>query len=187
MPKLCAVIVAVVISTYAFGSPYLDSSVARTEDATVDNLHPVCEVPQEHFLTVYKLRIHYVESGAGPTVVMVHGNAGGVEDFSLGAFGLLCSKHRVLAIDRPGHGKSQRTGKHRFTLEYQAELLHQTLSQLEVSQPILVGHSWGASLVLAYTLKYQTEVSAAVLLAPAAYADKGSYRFLRLATKAGFL
>jgi pimeloyl-ACP methyl ester carboxylesterase len=70
-----------------------------------------------------------------------------------------------------------------LTLEYQAELMHQTLSSLGVSQPILVGHSLGASLALAYSLKYPNEVSGMVL-APAAYPDKGENGLMRAAINA---
>src|ERR1700755_2013776 len=77
----------------------------------------------EHFVTVDGLRVHYIESGTGPTVVLIHGNAGSVEDFEFGAMDLLASDYRVIAIDRPGHGGSARpAGK--VTVEAQATLLH---------------------------------------------------------------
>ncbi len=46
-----------------------------------------------------------------------------------------------------------------------------------------MGHSWGAALALAYALKYPDEVSAMVLLAPAAYADNGENGLLRTTIK----
>src|SRR6202035_5410720 len=69
------------------------------------------------------------------------------------------------------------------TIEYQAQLLHKTLSTLGITKPILVGHSWGAALALAYALNYPDDVSGMVLLAPAAYTDSGESRFLRFATR----
>ena len=136
----------------------------------------------EHFVTVDGLRVHYIESGTGPTVVMIHGNAGSVEDFEFGAMDLLASEYRVVAIDRPGHGGSDRpTGK--VTVEAQAKLLHRTLSRLGIHEPMLVGHSWGASLALAYALHYPGDVSAIVLLAPAAYPDAGGNRLLSATSK----
>jgi len=102
---------------------------------------------------------------------MIHGNAGSVEDFDFGALALLSSSYRVVAIDRPGHGRSDRPLR-KATVEVQAELFHETLSKLHINQPVLVGHSWGAALALAYALKYPSEVSALVLLAPAAYPDE---------------
>ncbi|MEY2396240.1 MAG: hypothetical protein QOF94_2585 [Acidobacteriaceae bacterium] len=137
----------------------------------------------QYFVTVERLRVHYIESGTGRTVVMIHGNAGAVEDFEFGVVELLSREYRVVAIDRPGHGKSDRPAGKAETVEYQAELLHRTLSHLGITQPVLVGHSWGAALALAYALKYPDEVSGMVLLAPAAYADDGGNVLLRTTIK----
>ena len=140
-----------------------------------------CELARDHFITVEGLRIHYLETGAGRTLVMIHGNAGSAEDFGYRAIDLLCDEYRIVAVDRVGHGQSDRPKGKSATLEYQADLLHQTLTQLGITHPILVGHSWGASLALAYALKYQMELSAMVLIAPAAYPDSGGNRLLRMA------
>lgn len=138
---------------------------------------------EERSLTVEKLRVNYVETGQGPTVVLIHGNAGGLDDFEFGAIDLLSCNYRVIAVDRPGHGSSERPSGREATVEYQAELLHQTLSQLGISHPILVGHSWGSALALAFALKFPGEASALVLLAPAAYPDKEAGGLLRTLIK----
>src|SRR5712675_2499281 len=149
----------------------------RSTDST-----PLPRLVTEHFVTVDGIRVHYIESGTGPTVVMSHGNAGSVEDFKFGVMDLLASDYRVVAIDRPGHGGSDRPpGK--VTVEAQATLLHHTLLRLGVHEPMLVGHSWGASLALAYALHYPGDVSAIVLLAPAAYPDAGGNRLLGATSK----
>ena len=137
----------------------------------------------DHFVTVDSVKVHYVESGSGPTVVLIHGNAGGVEDFEFGAIDSLARKYRVVAIDRSGHGASDRAAGNSPQVEYQAILLHQTLLALGIKKPILVGHSWGGSLVLSYAMKYPDEVAAMVLLAPAAYPEKGGSFLLSAAAK----
>ena len=137
---------------------------------------------KENYVTVEKLRVRYVESGSGPAVVLIHGNAGSIEDFEFGAIETLSSNYHVMAVERPGHGKSDRPdGK--TDVEYQARLLHQALSSLSVARPVLVGHSWGAALALSYALQYPTEVSALILVAPAAYPDAGEGRFLQALSK----
>jgi pimeloyl-ACP methyl ester carboxylesterase len=138
---------------------------------------------KENYVTTEKLRMRYVESGSGPAVVMIHGNAGSIEDFEFGAIEKLSSNYRVLAIERPGHGKSDRPRGRTVDVEYQARLLHQALSSLNVAQPVLVGHSWGAALALSYALQYPTEVSALILVAPAAYPDAGEGRLLQAINK----
>jgi pimeloyl-ACP methyl ester carboxylesterase len=138
---------------------------------------------EERSLTVDKLRVNYVETGQGPNVVLIHGNAGGLDDFEFGAIDLLSQNYRVIAFDRPGHGSSERPSGREATVEYQADLLHQTLSQLGVSHPILVGHSWGSALALAFALRFPGEASALVLLAPAAYPDNEANGLLRTLIK----
>jgi pimeloyl-ACP methyl ester carboxylesterase len=63
---------------------------------------------KEKFVTVDGLRVRYIESGRGPAVVMIHGNAASIEDFQFGVIQSLSLNYRVLAVDRPGHGKSDR-------------------------------------------------------------------------------
>src|SRR6185369_12631272 len=131
-----------------------------------------CEHPKEHYLNIENTRVRYVESGAGH-----------VDDFDFQSLGRLCRDYRVIAIDRPGHGKSDRPRDSDATLPYQTHLLHETLSHLGVTRPVLVGHSWGGSLALAYAVDYPKELSAIVLLAPAAYADGGPDQFMRAVLK----
>ena len=142
-----------------------------------------CEQPTEHYINIENTRLHYVEAGAGHDVVLIHGNAGSVDDFDFQSLGRLCLDYRVIAIDRPGHGKSDRPKDSDATLQYQVHLLHETLSQLGITRPVLVGHSWGGSLALTYAVDYPQELSAIVLFAPAAYADGGPDQFMRAVLK----
>ena len=57
-------------------------------------------------------------------------------------------------------------------------MLHTALKQLNVEQPILVGHSWGGALATTYALEFPDELSGAVLLAPAVYESDDGVSFL---------
>ena len=138
---------------------------------------------EQHVVTIENLRVHYLESGTGRTVVVIHGNPGDAGDFEYSAINLLSRKFHVLAIDRPGHGGSDRPEDKQASVEYQAQLLHETLSNLGIKQPVLVGHSWGGSLALCYALNYPDEISGLVLLAPAAYPDDHGNGLLRTLIK----
>ena len=59
----------------------------------------------ENYVTVERLRVRYAESGSGQAVVMIHGNAGSIEDFEFGTIETLSSNYRVIAVERPGHGR----------------------------------------------------------------------------------
>lgn len=167
-------IFALVFFTFISGATQI--AIAGGEDGQ-------CEQPAEYFINIDNVRVRYVEAGAGPVVVLIHGNAGSVDDFDFRSLGLLCRDHRVIAVDRPGHGKSERPSGADAKLQYQTRLLHETLSHLGVTRPVLVGHSWGGSLALAYAVEYPTELSAIVLLAPAAYPDGGPDQFMRAVLK----
>src|SRR5215813_5349440 len=124
----------------------------------------------DRYLEIEKTKLHLIQGGAGQqTVVMLHGNAGDVQDFEYGLAALLSKSYRVICFDRPGHGKSDRPGSKAASVEYQARMLHKTLQTLGVNSAILLGHSWGASLALCYALKYPAETAGLVLLAPAAF------------------
>lgn len=125
----------------------------------------------ERFVIVGGIRLHYVTSGSGRPVVMIHGNAGDVHDFEFGTLDLVAHNYQAIAFDLPGHGLSKMPRQAKGTVQEQATILHQALTALNISKPILVGHSWGAAIALAYALSYPQDISALVLLAPAAYSD----------------
>jgi pimeloyl-ACP methyl ester carboxylesterase len=115
------------------------------------------------------MALSYVSAGAGPPVVLVHGNPGSSDDYTLAVVERLSQSYHVLAFDRPGHGYSERHDSVQTTVEVQARILRDALQKLAIEQPVLVGHSWGGSLVLAAAVAYGEELSGIVLLAPAAY------------------
>ncbi|WP_020683802.1 alpha/beta fold hydrolase [Marinobacterium rhizophilum] len=125
--------------------------------------------PLGDFLEVDGVRMHYREAGSGPALVLIHGSSANLRDFSTSLFTPLSQNYRVIAIDRPGHGYSERPKGAWPDPGRQAELIHQLLQQLKVERPVLVGHSWGGSVVLAYMLAYPDETAAGVLLAGATH------------------
>lgn len=117
------------------------------------------------FVTVDDVRLHYVEAGAGPPLVLLHGNGATVQDFLLsGIFDAAAQNYRVIAFDRPGFGYSERPRSTMWTAEAQAELLYKAIGMLGASQPILLGHSWATMVAVAMALAHPGEVSALVLL-----------------------
>lgn len=127
-------------------------------------------------ITVDGVRLHYIERGTGPVIVLLHGNGTMARDFVLsGVFDLLAKDHRVIAFDRPGFGFSERPRGRIWTAEAQAALLHQALLGLDVRRPVVVGHSWGTLVALALALSDQTGTAGLVVLSgyyfPSARAD----------------
>ena len=124
---------------------------------------------QRQSVVVDGVALNYVSGGSGRPVVLIHGNPGSHQDYTLSLFERLTQSYYVVAFDRPGHGYSERHDSVQTTVEVQAGIIHQALERLAIEKPVLVGHSWGGSLVLAAAVAYQKDLSGIVLLAPAAY------------------
>lgn len=172
---MCAVVLALLVCGHA-------AAQSRFNLATNKSFAHAPAI-KENFITVDGLSVRYIESGSGPTVVLIHGNAGSAEDFEFGTANILSSSYHVIAVDRPGHGRSDRPKRKAASVDYQARLLNDVLTSLGVTRPVLVGHSWGAALALSYALQYPREISGLVLLAPAAYPDPGESSLLHALTK----
>jgi pimeloyl-ACP methyl ester carboxylesterase len=78
----------------------------------------------------------------------------------------LAFSHRVILIDRPGHGWSSRPESDDYASPArQAELVAGALEQLGVQRAILIGHSWGGAFATAYALEFPKRTAGLVLLA----------------------
>jgi len=115
------------------------------------------------------MTLNYVSAGSGKPVVLIHGNPGSSEDYTLAVVGRLSESYYVVAFDRPGHGYSERQDSLQTTVEVQARIIRDALQKLALEKPVLVGHSWGGSLVLAAAVAHGKDLAGVVLLAPAAY------------------
>ena len=120
--------------------------------------------PAGRFIEVNGVRLHYVERGAGDAVVLLHGNGSMIQDFECsGLIDLVATNHRVIVFDRPGFGHSDRPRSTVWTPDAQAELIKGALSQIGVSNAIILGHSWGASVAVALALRFPALVRGLVL------------------------
>lgn len=125
--------------------------------------------PAGRFVEVEGGRLHVVELGPrdAPPVLLLHGASGNLADMRVALGERLAQRYRVILVDRPGHGWSDRPGGAADALpSAQAKLIHQALTRLGVTRPIVVGHSWSGALATAYALAYPDEMRGLVLLAP---------------------
>ena len=110
------------------------------------------------FIDVDGARLHYLERGSGAALVMLHGLGSMIDDFVLsGLVARAAERYRVIVIDRPGYGRSSRPRDRLWTPAAQAELIHRALRRLDVYCPVLLGHSFGASVAAAYALQFPVE------------------------------
>lgn len=120
--------------------------------------------PTGSFIQIGKLRIRYLERpGTGTPVVLIHGLPGTADDFD--TVTPLLAGHRTIAIDRPGFGYS--TGGY-VPFDTQIQTIDELLYRLHIARAILVGHSYGGTIALAFTERHPSEVQALVLVDAAA-------------------
>lgn len=135
--------------------------------------------PKGQFITIEGRRMHVQrrspEAAPEPAqpVVFIHGAFGAGEDFMVSVIPALADRFDCIAIDRPGHGYSDRhpAGQEAaLTPAQQAEILRATLAAMNVSsKPILVGFSLGAAVALAWALDYPDEIAGLLLINPASH------------------
>jgi pimeloyl-ACP methyl ester carboxylesterase len=117
-------------------------------------------------IRVDDLNFHYVQSGEGPDLVLVHGLGGNLAGWHLTMVPELQQYYRVTTYDLRGHGRSD-APRFGYATRDMAEDLRALMNALHVGPARIVGHSWGADVVLHFALLYPDRVSQIVLIEPA--------------------
>jgi pimeloyl-ACP methyl ester carboxylesterase len=128
---------------------------------------------QGEMVEIAGARLNIVDIGprdaAGPPIVMIHGASSNLEMMRRPLGEMLAKNHRVILIDRPGHGWSPRERMEDSTLAIQGRMIDEALEKLGVSRAVFVVHSWAGALGARMALDYPQRVAGLVMLAPVAY------------------
>jgi pimeloyl-ACP methyl ester carboxylesterase len=100
---------------------------------------------------------------------MIHGASSNLEVMRRPLGDMLAKDHRVILIDRPGHGWSTRTRNVDSTPAIQAGMIDEALEKLGIIRAIFVVHSWSGALGARMALDHPGRVAGLVMLAPVAY------------------
>lgn len=155
--KQSTIISAAALSVVLAGSAVFNVVLARKAEKKTP--------PEGEFIEVDSVRLHYVEKGSGPPLILLHGNGAMLQDYELsGLIGEAAKQYRVIAFDRPGFGYSERPRNTVWTPANQAGLIFKAAQMLGVRKPVIVGHSWGTLVALAAALDHPSDVAGLVLL-----------------------
>lgn len=118
------------------------------------------------FIEVDGARLHYIDRGSGPAIVMVHGLGGQIRNFTYALSELLEGEHRLIVVDRPGSGYSKAKPGTTPDIRAQGRLVARLIDKLGLDKPLIVGHSLGGAVALAAALAAPGKVGGLLLLAP---------------------
>ena len=113
-------------------------------------------------ITFKKANISFTDIGKGGAIVLLHGFLENVTMWKNIA-PELSKRNRVISIDLLGHGKSDCLG-YTHTMEEQAEVVRSVLKHLRIRRCILIGHSMGGYVALAFTKLFTKNIKGLCLL-----------------------
>ncbi|MEI6122205.1 MAG: alpha/beta hydrolase [Bacteroidota bacterium] len=125
-------------------------------------------------------KIHYTADGKGEAIVLVHGFTESLaiwNEFSK----RLSENYQVVCIDLPGHGLSDCVAEI-HTMELMAECVVTILESLKINKSVIVGHSMGGYVSLAFAEKFSEMLKGLCLFHSSAYADNSEVKQNRYRT-----
>jgi pimeloyl-ACP methyl ester carboxylesterase len=114
--------------------------------------------------------ISFIDQGSGEqTIILVHGlasNAG----FWRYNIPELSKKYRVIALDLPGYGKSEK-GNYLYSMSFYAEQIKKIIDKLNLKNVIYIGHSMGGQIGIKLAIKYPNLLTKLILASPAGFEE----------------
>jgi pimeloyl-ACP methyl ester carboxylesterase len=111
--------------------------------------------------------VHYRDEGRGPTVVLIHGMGGSLDNFRRTFQLLVEAGFRVLAVDLLGFGYSDRALWADLSPQGHARTIVALLDEVGVGRASFIGHSLGGAIALHLAYRYPERVERLVLVSSA--------------------
>jgi pimeloyl-ACP methyl ester carboxylesterase len=129
------------------------------------------------FITYKNTKISFTDYGKGTAVVLLHGF---LENKTMWDkyVSALSKSHRVISIDLLGHGETECLG-YVHTMEDQADMIFAVLISLRIRKIVLIGHSMGGYVALAFGELYPDYVKGLFLLNSSSRADSDERKINR--------
>jgi haloalkane dehalogenase len=130
----------------------------------IQHLYPF----QSRFFSIDGKRMHYVDEGEGPPVVMVHGNPTWSFYYRELIKGL-ANGNRVIALDHIGCGLSEKPQRYAYTLKTHIDNLERLIEHLGLEDITLAVHDWGGAIGFGYARREPERVRRFVIFNTAAF------------------
>ena len=119
----------------------------------------------ENYADIDGVRIHYVDEGSGPPILMVHGQPTWSYLYRKMIPPLVAAGYRCIAPDLMGFGLSDKPADESvYTLRRHVELVTGLVEKLQLEGVTIVGQDWGGPINLRYAIDHQENVRALVVL-----------------------
>jgi len=148
------------------------SAIVETRNDTRATAARDAYPPLGSFVMVDGRRVHYVQEGSGPDLVLLHGASGNLRDWTFDFVDRVKDRYRVTAFDRPGLGYTDGNPDYAGAFDARAEgpqaqarLLKAAASALGIDREIVLGHSYGGAVAMAWALDH--DPAAAVIVSGA--------------------
>jgi haloalkane dehalogenase len=121
-----------------------------------------------HYLQLEGGRLHYIDEGEGPVIVMVHGNPTWSYYFRH-LIAMLRENHRVIALDHMGCGLSDKPQNYPYCLQQHIKNLDCLLAHLQIDRFSLIVHDWGGAIGIGCAVNHLSKVEKIVVMNTAAF------------------
>jgi len=151
-------------------SAFVGIMARKNERAAEANFPPIGQ-----FVNVDGRQVHALVTGTGPDLILIHGASGNIRDWTFDFVDQLKDRYRVIVMDRPGLGYTDRAdpalsgawSTDAETPQQQARMLKAAADQLGVKNPIVLGYSFGGAVAMAWALEFPDHPSGMVILSGA--------------------
>jgi len=134
------------------------------------------EPPTGPILDVNDVKVHAHIEGSGPTIILLHGAGGNTREFTFSLADELSDRFQVVALDRPGHGHTERLPDRAQlgeTPQEQAALLAEVAKELSLKDYLILGHSYGGAVAMAWALNHPEQVRGLLMLSAVSHPWEG--------------
>jgi pimeloyl-ACP methyl ester carboxylesterase len=125
-----------------------ESSDAIAPPTGIQSWPKESDFPRRAFATSDGVQLSYIRQGSGRPIVLLHGWSQCAEQFKY-QIGPFSARYDVIAVDQRSHGESQKVS-YGLKISRLAKDLYELLTELDLNEVALLGHSMGSSVIWCY-------------------------------------